>query len=29
MSTLYTQNNTQMYEFPFLDALQSDLIRYT
>ena len=29
VSTLYTQNNTQMYEFPFLDALQSDLIRYT
>jgi hypothetical protein len=28
-NSLYTQNNTQMFEFPFLDALQSDLIRYT
>ena len=26
---LFTQPMTQMFEFPFLDALQSDLIRYT
>ena len=26
---VYTQNNTQMFDFPFLAALQSDLIRYT
>lgn len=29
ITSLYTQNNTQMFEFPFLDATQSDLIRYT
>ena len=29
LNSLYTQNNTQMFEFPFLDALQSDIIRYT
>jgi hypothetical protein len=29
LGTLYNQNNVQAFEFPFLDALQSDLIRYT
>ena len=29
LGTLYNQNNTQAFEFPFMDALQSDLIRYT
>jgi hypothetical protein len=29
LNSLYTLANTQMFEFPFLDALKSDLIRYT
>lgn len=29
LNSIYTQQNTQMFEFPFLEALQSDLIRYT
>lgn len=29
LGAIYTLSNTQMFEFPFLDALKSDLIRYT
>ena len=29
LQDLYTHNNTPMFDFPFMDALQSDLIRYT
>jgi hypothetical protein len=29
LNPLFTQNNVQTFEFPFLEALQSDLIRYT
>jgi len=29
LSSVYTLSNTQAYEFPFMDAVKSDLIRYT
>lgn len=29
LSSVYSLTNTQMFEFPFMDAVKSDLIRYT